>query len=140
VKRIKISSFQEIVPTRDYDQVCEHLDGGNILVGSFRVSYNFFELSPGEVYHYDPNCPVLSRKNAHLNHAVMFVGYGGPSREVVTKDATNLAAKQATNLKEEESDIPHLVYQNSYGRLFGFGGGFGRVGVTSIKNLALVTI
>lgn len=98
------------------------------------MSYNFFELGPGEVYHYDPNRPILNANKKPMSHAVMFVGYGGPNWELVLKDATGLPDKQTLQ------EPGHLVYQNSYGKFYGFGGGFGRVGVSSVKNLAVVVI
>ncbi|TVU44993.1 hypothetical protein EJB05_04459, partial [Eragrostis curvula] len=117
---IKIKSFEEIKP-EDVARVCKHLRDGQVLAGSILLSYNFFELKPDEVYKFDPERPVISYGGVVMKHAVMMVGYG-----------------QISDVDDSTNDAIHLVYQNSFGKLFGFAGGYGRVDIASVYKMAVV--
>uniref|UniRef100_A0A0D9XNS7 Peptidase C1A papain C-terminal domain-containing protein n=1 Tax=Leersia perrieri TaxID=77586 RepID=A0A0D9XNS7_9ORYZ len=133
---ITISSFK-ILERDDTAKVCRHLHDGRFLVGSMKMSYNFFEMSSGDIYHFDPQRPIINSKNGRpWLHAVMILGYGEPVKEALMehKHKTCLTAVQ-TNQPEQVDIIGHLVYQNSHGALFGLSGGYGRVGWESIVSL-----
>uniref|UniRef100_A0A0E0J6Q1 Uncharacterized protein n=1 Tax=Oryza nivara TaxID=4536 RepID=A0A0E0J6Q1_ORYNI len=144
MEQIRISSFRRIdIEAEGFEQIFERLLQGRMLVGSFKVSCNYFELAEGEVYHYDYARPIV-RDGVTWSHAVMFVGFGDPAGDVLLDN--HLAAIDTCDFELERmkhNSIGHLVYQNSYGKLFGFPHfrcGYGRVGLQSIVSVWEVTV
>ncbi len=144
MEQIRISSFRRIdIEAEGFEQIFERLLQGRMLVGSFKVSCNYFELAEGEVYHYDYARPIV-RDGVTWSHAVMFVGFGDPAGDVLLDN--HLAAIDTCDFELERmkhNSIGHLVYQNSYGKLFGFPHfrcGYGRVGLQSIVSMWEVTV
>lgn len=114
---VKLSAYKGIVVDTKVNQsikdVKNLLEKGNILVGSFRLSMNYYKLRPGEIYVYDEKKPIKHPKsNLTASHAVMMIGIG-------------------------QSKNPRYCFmgmQNSEGQRFGING-LGRVAVKSIKDL-----
>ncbi len=95
------------------------LEAGNIMVGHFRVSRNYFYLKPGEIYSYDKRVPYIHAKsNLPVSHAVMVIG-DGRHREPMASAA---------------NDREHVMIQNSEGKRFGIDG-LGRVDKLSFRGL-----
>ncbi|GJN25755.1 hypothetical protein PR202_gb13625 [Eleusine coracana subsp. coracana] len=121
-KVVKLSAYKEIVvdsklnPESSKD-VRNHLENGNILVGSFRLSMNYYNLRPGEVYVYDEKKPIKHPKsNLLASHAVMMIGIG------------------YAKIPCPMSYFRHMCMQNSEGQLFGING-LGRVAKNSVTAL-----
>ncbi|BAT15063.1 Os11g0648500 [Oryza sativa Japonica Group] len=86
------------------------IEDGNVMVGCFRLSYNYFYLKPGEVYWYDKSKPyVHSRSNLPAAHAVMVIGHGKRMMDRGEGTSNNVVRR-------------HVVIQNSEGKRFGFDG------------------
>uniref|UniRef100_A0A0E0J507 DNA2/NAM7 helicase-like C-terminal domain-containing protein n=1 Tax=Oryza nivara TaxID=4536 RepID=A0A0E0J507_ORYNI len=98
------------------------IEDGNVMVGCFRLSYNYFYLKPGEVYWYDKSKPyVHSRSNLPAAHAVMVIGHGKRMMDRGGGTSNNVVRR-------------HVVIQNSEGKRFGFDG-TGRVLRRSLTHL-----
>lgn len=95
------------------------------MTGHFRISRNYFTSSPRQPYKYNDQEPILSPKSKlPVTHNVMFVGFV-PGK--VSKD----------KLVGSGDTVNHLVYQNSYGKIFGESDGFGIVVPSSVQRLYL---
>jgi len=93
----------------DTEAVEAHLEKGGIMVGSFRISRNYFSLSPGQVYVYDTDKAITHDKSGlPASHVAMMIGIGH------RLTASNRFSR-------------HMVMQNSEGKLFGTNG-IGRIG------------
>lgn len=120
---VKLSAYQEIVVnsnlnTKSTEDVKNNLEKGNILVGSFRLSMNYFNQKPGEVYVYNGKKPIKHPKsNLTASHAVMMIGIG-----------------HTKTFRPNNGYFRHLCMQNSESRLFGING-LGRVAKNSVRKL-----
>lgn len=100
---IKILSYEEVDPSKTAD-VTKLVEEGNVMVGHFRLSWNYFTLKPSEVYAFDDKKAFIHPKsNLVASHAVMTVGNGH----------RNTAPKRF---------FRYMVMQNSEGKLFGIEG------------------
>lgn len=104
------------------------LDHGNIMIGTFRLSRNYFHLKPGEPYIYDKKLPYIhARSGLPASHSVMVIGHG----------------KQPLPLEEGTSIEPpclrHVHIQNSEGKRFGVDG-FGRISRASLSGLYWISL
>jgi senataxin len=121
--KVKSCSKLEIKEAEDMGSALISLDAGNVFVGNYRVSWNYFSLKPGEVYHYDGTIPYLNpRSSLSYAHAVMMIGSG----------------TELTKLSNQGRKV-HLNFQNSSGNLFG-DNGFGKVGSSSVRSLYRITV
>ncbi|KAF0896794.1 hypothetical protein E2562_028092 [Oryza meyeriana var. granulata] len=106
----KIASYGKV----DIDEpqtIRSLLEAGNIMVGHFRVSRNYFYLKPGEIYMYDKTRPYIHAKsNLPVSHAVMVIGDG-------RKPMAPAANGTSQPLYNE-----HVMIQNSEGKRFGIDG------------------
>jgi senataxin len=120
---VKSCSKLEIKEAEDMGTALSSLAAGNVFVGTYRVSRNYFSLKPGQVYHYDRRMPYLNpRSSLPYAHAVMMIGSG----------------TELIKLPNRERKI-HLNFQNSAGNLFGENG-FGKVGSSSVRSLYSITV
>jgi senataxin len=61
----------------DTEAVKARLEKGGIMVGSFRISRNYFSLSPGQVYVYDTDKAITHDKSGlPASHVAMMIGIG----------------------------------------------------------------
>ncbi|KAM0897287.1 hypothetical protein ACQ4PT_022651 [Festuca glaucescens] len=121
--KVKSCSKLEIKEAEDMGSALISLAAGNVYVGTYRVSRNYFSLKPGEVYHYDRTIPYLNpRSSLPYAHAVMMIGSG----------------TELTKLSNQGRKV-HLNFQNSSGNLFG-DNGFGKVGSSSVRSLHRITV
>lgn len=112
---IKILLYEEVEPSETV-RLTKLLEEGNIMVGHFRLSWNYFTLKPDEVYAFNEKKAFIHPKsNLVASHAVMMVGIG----------------HQQTGPKRF---LRHMVMQNSEGKLFGING-IGRVRKNSVRGL-----
>ncbi|TVU23829.1 hypothetical protein EJB05_26212, partial [Eragrostis curvula] len=119
-REFKISGH-ELVDHSNSEAVTELLDTGNIMVGRFRLSRNYYSLKPGEVYVYDADQQIYHPKSGlAASHGAMMIGSG----------------RTQTKLKENGKPVyaRHMVMQNSEGDLFGING-IGRVGKKTVTEL-----
>ncbi|TVU23816.1 hypothetical protein EJB05_26199, partial [Eragrostis curvula] len=106
----------EYVDPANTEAVKKILEQGSIMVGHFRMSRNYYNLKPGQVYVDDKDQALLNPKSDQpASHAVMMIGIG---RNVYFR---------------------HLGMQNSEGRIFGING-LGRVGKQSVEGLYRIKI
>jgi hypothetical protein len=120
----RISSFEEYSNNKVAD-ICKLLEEGKAMTGYFRVSRNYFQLGPRQPYKYNDQEPILSPKSKlPATHGVMFVGF---VPGMVSKEKLAVGGGITNN----------LVYQNSYGKLFGESDGFGIVEPSSVKRFYL---
>ncbi|KAL6654461.1 hypothetical protein ACP70R_007926 [Stipagrostis hirtigluma subsp. patula] len=125
----KIESY-ELVDAEEEGKAESLLEAGNIMIGTFRVSRNYFYLKPGETYKYDKSIPYIHAKSGLPGaHAVMVIGHGKqqPSPE------------EAKGTSGQSILLRHVHFQNSEGRRFGIDG-FGRVFRCSLRGLYHVTL
>jgi senataxin len=124
----KIESYEKL--DADAAEETESLvEAGNIMVGTFRVSRNYFYLKPGETYAYDASIPYIHPKSfLPASHAVMVIGHG-KQPPTTTAEGTSEAACWPR----------HVNFQNSYGRRFGVNG-FGRLARRSLRQLYKITV
>ena len=107
-RRFKIKAYGSMNKD-DTEAVEAHLEKGGIMVGSFRISRNYFSLSPGQVYVYDTDKAITHDKSGlPASHVAMMIGIGH------RLTASNRFSR-------------HMVMQNSEGKLFGTNG-IGRIG------------
>ncbi|KAL6599627.1 hypothetical protein ACP70R_045764 [Stipagrostis hirtigluma subsp. patula] len=124
----KIESY-ELVDAEEEGKLESLLEAGNIMVGTFRVSRNYFHLKPGEPYMYDKRFPYIHAKSClPVAHAVMVIGHG---------KQTPLEEVKGTS--EQSILLRHVHIQNSEGRRFGIDG-FGRVLRRSLRGLYHVSL
>ncbi|KAL6637249.1 hypothetical protein ACP70R_024821 [Stipagrostis hirtigluma subsp. patula] len=72
----KIESY-ELVDAEEEGKAESLPEAGNIMIGTFRVSRNYFYLKPGETYKYDKSIPYIHAKSGLPGaHAVMVIGHG----------------------------------------------------------------
>ncbi|TVU02629.1 hypothetical protein EJB05_51871, partial [Eragrostis curvula] len=119
-REFKISGH-ELVDHSNSEAMTELLDTGNIMVGRFRLSRNYYSLKPGEVYVYDADQQIYHPKSGlAASHGAMMIGSG----------------RTQTKLKENGKPVyaRHMVMQNSEGDLFGING-IGRVGKKTVTEL-----
>ncbi|KAL6905267.1 hypothetical protein ACP4OV_002868 [Aristida adscensionis] len=90
------------------------LTKGNVMVGTFRISTNYLELKPGEIYTYDEKSPFRINKRIS-SHAVAIIGYG------------------------VRAGVWYYIYQNSEGEGWGEKG-IGRVNIKSVTHLVHVKL
>ncbi|TVU02630.1 hypothetical protein EJB05_51872, partial [Eragrostis curvula] len=115
-KEFKISAYAE-VDIKNTEAMKKLFKEGNVLIGTFKLSMNYFNLKPGEVYIYDKMKPFKHPKSGlTASHAVMMIGLG------------------LTKTLRPNKYFRHLGMQNSEGRLFGING-LGRVAKNSLKDL-----
>uniref|UniRef100_J3N9W9 Uncharacterized protein n=1 Tax=Oryza brachyantha TaxID=4533 RepID=J3N9W9_ORYBR len=125
----KISSYEKVVDVDDSQKVRSLLEAGNIMVGYFRVSRNYFYLKPGEIYMYDKTRPYIHAKsNLPVSHAVMVIGDG--------RKPTASAANETSQLPTYNE---HVMIQNSEGKRFGIDG-LGRVDKPTLRRLYKITL
>ena len=99
------------------------LAAGNVFLGTYRKSHNYFYLKPGQVYHYDRTTPYLNpRSYMPYSHAVTMIGSG----------------EEFAKSPNRETKV-HLNFQNNAGHLFG-DNGFGKVGSSSERNLYRIIV
>lgn len=102
------------------------VEKGAILIGTFRLSRNYFHLRPGEPYVYDKTIPYIHPKSGlAASHYAMVVGPGKPPSPL-----------------EGTGKLPcsrHVHIQNSEGKRFGING-FGRVSRCSLRGLYRITV
>ncbi|TVU05879.1 hypothetical protein EJB05_49081, partial [Eragrostis curvula] len=115
----RIQSHEEI-NAKEVEKTESLVEGGEIMIGSFRVSRNYFRLRQGETYVYYKEMPYINAKSGlPASHSVMITGHG----------------KQPFPLKgtsTEPSCLRHVHFQNSEGKRFGVNG-FGRVARSSLQ-------
>ncbi|KAK3120638.1 hypothetical protein QOZ80_9AG0691280 [Eleusine coracana subsp. coracana] len=109
------------------EDVTKLLEAGNIMVGRFLLSRNFYNLKPGEVYVHDKNMQLFHPKSGlPASHGVMRVSIG----------------RRQTSLVKETGKpkyTSHMVMQNSESELFGING-IGRVGKKTVLDLYRITV
>jgi hypothetical protein len=101
------------------------LEEGRVMVGPFHISRNYFTLDPRQAYKYNPEEPIISTKTIlTCSHSVMLIGLVPiePSKDEKSAECGG------RKMKEHRE----IVYQNSYGKLFG-DNGFGVVESSSVK-------
>uniref|UniRef100_K3YL01 Uncharacterized protein n=1 Tax=Setaria italica TaxID=4555 RepID=K3YL01_SETIT len=117
----KILSYEEVDPTNT-ERVERLMEEGNMMVGHFLLSRNYFSLKPGQVYVFDKEKPFLHPKSGMaVSHAVMMIGVG---------HQPTAASGQLEH---------HMVLQNSEGRLFGING-IGKVCKKDVDGLYLIKV
>lgn len=117
-------SGHELVDPKNVKTVTELLELGNILVGRFKLSRNYYSLKPGQVYVYDKDKQIFHPKSGlPASHGVMIMGVG--RRQTRWSEMTGSRKPVYTN---------HMVMQNSEGNMFGING-IGRVGKNSVMEL-----
>nr|TKW40193.1 hypothetical protein SEVIR_1G230100v2 [Setaria viridis] len=123
----KIESYEKL-DVKAEEETESLVEAGNIMIGTFRVSRNYFYLKPGETYVYDVSIPYIHPKSfLPASHAVMVIGHGKQPL-TATAEGTSEAARPR-----------HVNIQNSYGRRFGVNG-FGRVSRCSLRGLYKITV
>uniref|UniRef100_A0A0E0MHP9 DNA2/NAM7 helicase-like C-terminal domain-containing protein n=1 Tax=Oryza punctata TaxID=4537 RepID=A0A0E0MHP9_ORYPU len=126
----KIASYEKVGINKPQKVRCL-LEAGNIMVGHFRVSRNYFYLKPGEIYSYDKSMPYIHAKsNLPVSHAVMVIGDG---REPMASAANGTCSSELPLYRE------HVMIQNSEGKRFGIDG-LGRVDKLSFRGLYHITL
>jgi hypothetical protein len=86
------------------------------MVGTFKVSGNYLELKPGDIYTYNPDVPLkVEGKVIRASHAVAIIGYGVKGGEW------------------------YYVFQNSHGEKWGQDG-IGRVNMNSLTQLVQLVL
>uniref|UniRef100_A0A0D9XUS6 DNA2/NAM7 helicase-like C-terminal domain-containing protein n=1 Tax=Leersia perrieri TaxID=77586 RepID=A0A0D9XUS6_9ORYZ len=117
----KISAYNRVnvdVP----ENIISLLENGNVMIGCFRLSYNYFYLNPGQIYCYDQSKPYIHPKsNIPASHAVVVIGHG---KRLMGHDK----GANKTIIRR------HVAIQNSEGKRFGFDG-TGRVYRRSLRQL-----
>ncbi|CAM0151313.1 unnamed protein product [Urochloa decumbens] len=122
----RISSFEEYT-SKDNDKICRLLEEGKVMVGCFPISRNYLTLGPRRAYKYNLEEPIISTKSKlTCSHAVMFIGLV-PIEQ--SKDEKSAESRGKTMERK-------IVYQNSYGKLFGENG-FGVVEPSSVTRFYL---
>lgn len=100
------------------------------MIGSFRLSRNYFNLNPRQPYIYDDKEPIISPKSKlPCSHAILLVGF--------LPNKLSNKEKLAEGGCKVEHMSKNLVYQNSYGKLFGESDGFGVVVPSSVQRFYL---
>ncbi|TVT98821.1 hypothetical protein EJB05_55850, partial [Eragrostis curvula] len=111
----------EYVDPANTEAVKKILEQGGIMVGHFRMSQNYYNLKPGQVYVYDKDQALLNPKSDQpASHAVMMIGIGR-SKTVL------------------DGYFRHMAMQSSEGRIFGING-LGRVAKTSVEGLYWIKV
>ncbi|TVU03933.1 hypothetical protein EJB05_50512, partial [Eragrostis curvula] len=106
----------EYVDPANTEAVKKILEQGSIMVGHFRMSRNYYNLKPGQVYVDDKDQALLNPKSDQpASHAVMMIGIG------------------------RNGYFRHLGMQNSEGRIFGING-LGRVAKQSVEGLYRIKV
>ncbi|TVT97390.1 hypothetical protein EJB05_57389, partial [Eragrostis curvula] len=123
---VKIKSHER-VDGKEAEEIGSLLECGDIMIGTFRLSRNYFRLRPGEPYVYQKNIPYIHPKSGlPVSHSAMVVGHG----------------KQPSPLESTSTEPPrlhHVNIQNSEGKRFGVNG-FGRVTRGSLRGLYRITL
>lgn len=115
-ERYRISGFEEL-NIADFNGACAKLKEGNVLVGNFRVTTDFYRLGADDIYDIPANpVYVITPSGLVSSHCVVIVGFG------VTPEGEG-----------------YYVFQNSYGEGWG-SGGYGRVTARSLKYLYSPTL
>lgn len=130
----RLSGFTEYT-TEDFNEICKLLKEKKVFVGSFRLSRNFFNLYPKQAYKYNKEEPIINPDSRlSCSHAVMFVGFI-PSESSQSEKLTKCENKR-TEKRLPQKKMPErrkLVYQNSFGKLFGKSNGLGVVEASSVR-------
>lgn len=115
-ERYRISGFEEL-NIADFNGACAKLKEGNVLVGNFRVTTDFYRLGADDIYDIPANpVYVITPSGLVSSHCVVIVGFG------VTPEGEG-----------------YYVFQNSYEEGWG-SGGYGRVTARSLKYLYSPTL
>jgi senataxin len=117
----KLESYERVDATLTTEEAEALVEAGNIMACNFRLSRNYFDLRPGEVYVYDRLCSYIhARSGMPVSHAVTVIGHGG----------------QETRL---QGPVRHVHFQNSEGKRSG-DDGFGRVARDLVRRLYRLTV
>ncbi|GJN05038.1 hypothetical protein PR202_ga22634 [Eleusine coracana subsp. coracana] len=117
-------SGHELVDPKDGKAVAKLLECGNIMVGRFKLSRNYYSVEPGHVYVYDEDMQIFHPKSGlPASHGAMMMGAG--RRQTRWSDKTGSCRPVYSS---------HMVMQNSEGETFGIDG-IGRIGKNSIMEL-----
>ncbi|GJN37103.1 hypothetical protein PR202_gb26027 [Eleusine coracana subsp. coracana] len=104
----KIKSHERLNANR-VEETESLLDHGDIMVGTFRVSRNYFRLKPGEPYIYDKNIPYTHPKSGlPASHAAMVIGMGSSRccwKKGRALDLPALATSTSKTVKVSDSEF-----------------------------------
>ncbi|KAL6870635.1 hypothetical protein ACP4OV_014483 [Aristida adscensionis] len=124
----RVSSYKKYA-IQDFKTICKLLKEQNVMVGYFRLSRNYFTtLNPRQEYNYNAEEPIINPNNKLArSHAIMIVG-------VIIDESPE--QEKLTESEDKGMECSKLVYQNSYGKLYGQDG-FGIVKASSVKQFYL---